>query len=228
MSELVVEVVSISEVRPHPDPETTRLEVAVVKGWQTIVPKGKYAPGNVAIYVPPDALVPLEVSEHWGVTKYLGKNGRVKSTRLRGEMSFGFITEVEALRGAGYGCAADGAEARVPEVGEDVAAYYGITKWEPPVTFNSAELEPEHALFHHYTDIQLFENYPDLIEPGEQVVITEKIHGTNSRVGLVASGSEGEPPLFVCGSRSNQTRQGVGSADGARAQSAEVCVRRNA
>jgi RNA ligase (TIGR02306 family) len=39
--------------------------------------------------------------------------------------------------------------------------------------------------FHKYTDIQHYYRYAPALEPGTPVRITEKIHGTNSRVGLV-------------------------------------------
>ena len=219
MSELIIKVVEIDEVRPHPDPETTRIEVAVVKGWQTIVPVGKYRAGDVAIYVPPDAMVPVEVSDHWGVTKYLGSDGRVKSACLRGAMSFGFLTDVEPICGEGFIKSRAIAEEDpewvttvwIPEVGDDVAWYYSITKWEPSPNFNSDELEPGHPLFTRYTDIQLFENYPDMIEPGEEVVITEKIHGSNFRISLVRSGQEGSDPILIVGTHVSQVRQDVES-----------------
>jgi RNA ligase (TIGR02306 family) len=38
--------------------------------------------------------------------------------------------------------------------------------------------------FHKYAKIQHWANYPDIIEDGEQVVVTEKIHGKNCRVGM--------------------------------------------
>jgi len=191
MADLIVEVVHIDEIRPHPDPETTRLELAVVKGWQTVIPKGKYSAGDVAIYVPPDTIVPEETAELWGVAPYLGTGGRVKSVRLRGEMSYGFLAD------------SDGAE-----VGKNVAADYGLTKWEPPARFTDRDLEPEHPAFHRYTDIERYENFPGLLVEGEEVVITEKIHGTNSRVGLIRHPNEAHEPFFLCGTHQSQIIQG--------------------
>jgi len=40
-------------------------------------------------------------------------------------------------------------------------------------------------LFVSYTDIENLRNFPAAFQEGEEVVITEKIHGTNSRVGVV-------------------------------------------
>ena len=38
--------------------------------------------------------------------------------------------------------------------------------------------------FHEYTEIQNYYKYPDAIPVGTLVRVTEKIHGTNSRVGV--------------------------------------------
>jgi len=228
MSSLIVEVVRIDEVRPHPDPAAERIAVAVIKGWRTVVPKvddgtgnlvPKYSVGDEVIYVPPDAMLPPEVAEHWGVAKYLGQDGRVKSAKMRGQMSYGFIADVEPICGEGFIRSQQMAAMDpgwvttfwVPEVGDDVADYYSIVKWEPGENFNSAELEPENPAFRRYTEIELFENFPEKISVGTEVVITEKIHGTNSRVGLIRSPQEGAEPFFVCGTHESQVRQDVQS-----------------
>ena len=84
MSSLIVPIAAIDAVMPHPNAD--RLEIAVIKGWQVIVSKGTYQPGDRVIYVPPDAVVPVAWSDQWNVTKYLQK-GRVRCARLRGEPS---------------------------------------------------------------------------------------------------------------------------------------------
>ena len=71
------------------------------------------------------------------------------------------------------------------DVDTDVADFYGITKWEPPLVCNSGDAEREHNWFHKYTDIEHFANYHTAFVEGEEVVITEKIHGKNCRMGLV-------------------------------------------
>jgi len=77
-STLRVPVVEIDEIQPHPDPEATKIELAIVGGWQTVIPKGQHCVGDVVLYVPVDAVIPEDVSDEWGVTKYLS-NGRVRA-----------------------------------------------------------------------------------------------------------------------------------------------------
>ena len=54
------------------------------------------------------------------------------------------------------------------------------------------------AAFHGYTDIENIRNFPDVLRPGEEVVITEKLHGKNCRLGLIrVSSAEGETFEFM-------------------------------
>ena len=69
--------------------------------------------------------------------------------------------------------------------GEDVKAHYGIFKYIPPMRPTAGDAAPAHPLFTPYTDVENLRNFPDVLEPGEEVVVTEKIHGTNCRIGIV-------------------------------------------
>ena len=166
MSSLIVEVCRIQNVFPHPNADA--LELAHIKGWQCVVPKGRFAVGQLVTYIPIDSVLPLELSDRIGVTKYLS-NGRVRCARLRGEPSFGVVID---------------AEPGLVE-GEDVKGRYGITKFIPPMKITSGDAEQPHALFVNYTDIENMRNFPEVFQPGEAVVASEKLHGTNCRVGIV-------------------------------------------
>jgi hypothetical protein len=101
--------------------------------------------------------------------------GRVRAARIRGIQSFGFIMKIDPMQGD---------DPNWP-VGTDLKEHFGVTKWEPPIESADGEAEPEHPLFHPYTDIENIGNFPDAIAEGEEVVFTEKLHGKNCRVGLV-------------------------------------------
>lgn len=182
MSSLIVEVAEIRNVRPHPNADS--LDVAEVQGWQVVVKRGEYEAGQRVVYFPIDTLLPVELSDRFGVTQYLSKQ-RIRATRLRGEPSFGLVMPVEDSNW---------------EVGQDVAEYYGVTKWEPPVRESRGRggsqdgggkfiehrfAVPRNPLFAEYTGIENMRHYPGLFLDDEIVVVTEKIHGTNSRIGIV-------------------------------------------
>jgi RNA ligase (TIGR02306 family) len=167
MSTLIVEVCRIEQVLPHGNADA--LELAHIKGWQCVVPKERYVAGDLVTYIPIDAVIPQEHSDRWGITKYLS-NGRVRCARLRGEPSFGVIVDRD-----------DKAWAE----GMDVCDWYGITKYVPPVKFGAGDAAPAHPLFIQYTDVENLRNFPGVLTEGEEVVVTEKIHGTNCRLGII-------------------------------------------
>ena len=101
--------------------------------------------------------------------------GRVRAARLRGLQSFGFIMKIDPAQG----------DDPAWPVGTDVRAHFGVSKWEPPLENIDGDAESPHPAFHAYTDIEHLANFPGLLSDGEDVVITEKLHGKNCRVGLV-------------------------------------------
>ncbi len=183
MSDLIVPVLEIKEVLPHPNAD--KLELVVVAGWQVVVGKGDFKVGDPVVHVPPDSIVPEDLGRKLGVWDYTS-NGRVKHIKLRKEPSFGFVVPLKAV--------ADELKPWGPAAvvtGCNVAKYLGVTKYEPPVRSASnnavrgGKTSIEIAGFPTYTNIQNLRHYPDAIPVGESVWITEKIHGTNSRIGMV-------------------------------------------
>lgn len=181
MSSTIVKVVEIEEIRPHS--QADRLFIAKIKGWQTIIKKleddsPQFKVGERVVYVPPDCTISREMAVHLGIANYLSEktniNGErelvVRRVRLRGEPSYGFVMVPD--------------DPRWP-LGKDVREHYGIGKYMPPVKFGVEDAEPTHPLFEEYTNIENLRNFPDYLLTGEEVIVTEKIHGTNARVGYI-------------------------------------------
>ena len=166
MSTLIVEVVEIKEIKPHPNAE--RLEIACIKGWECCVVKDQYKVGDLVVYFPPDSVLTEELANRLGVAKYLSK-GRVRVTSLRGYHSYGLLIPNEG---------------DWPQ-GTDLVSHYGINKYEPPVKTSEGDEEREFGAFHKYYSMENIKNFPNLFTEGEEVIITEKIHGQNVRVGLI-------------------------------------------
>lgn len=194
MSSLIVEVCKVENVIKHPNAD--RLEIVTVKGWNTCVSTGSMKKGDLCVYFPPDCVLPIPLSDRLNVTKYLSLvkdevgnvlGARVKVARLRGQQSYGLIMAVED---SGW------------VVGQDVAEHYGITKWEPPMESLDGDAERPHPAFHHYFELENVKNFPDVIQDGEEVVFTEKIHGKNCRLGLILDTKDDGTPIwrFTAGS----------------------------
>lgn len=175
MSSNIVEVCVIEELTKHPNADT--LEIAKVKGWYCIVKMGQQKVGDKVVYIPPDSVVTPEFVEKYKLD-YLKDGGgvlRIRSVKLRGVLSQGLI--LPAPIGA--------------NVGQNMAQEWNIVKWEPPVPeYQQQGKNPQSTRnrpnrnFAVYTDIENIKHFPGLFE-GLNIVITEKIHGTNFRCGWV-------------------------------------------
>jgi RNA ligase (TIGR02306 family) len=175
-STLIVPVVKINEINIHPNAE--RLVLTNVNGWQVVTGKDNFKVGDLAVHFPPDVVLPPELVTKLGMEKAL-HNGRVRVAKLRDQTSYGFLAPLEDI------WSDDPEDPREVEEGQNLAVYLGVTKYEPPVKPQSGDTAPDNALFPKYTDIENLRHYSNIILSGEEVVVTEKIHGTNCRIGVV-------------------------------------------
>ena len=173
MSTLVVEVCEVKAVYPHPNADA--LEFITVKGWPVIVQKALgLKAGDRVVYFPPDSVMPPELADRLGITKYLAPLPR------------GDRRHAQARPAGARGPAAGRAQLRDdrppgrPVVGgragtsRIITASPSSSRPSGPTTVNPC---PAVAAFHRYTEIENIRNFPDVLRPGEEVVITEKIHG---------------------------------------------------
>lgn len=163
MSTFQVTVRSIDRIDVHPNADA--LEFAVFGGYRAIVQKNKYQAGDLVAYIPEASLLPDSLVEEMGLAgKLSGKDkNRVKAIRLRGELSQGLVYPARE----GW------------MLGQDVTEELGITKWEPeiPVALRGQVFNAGSSLTIKY-DIENLKNFPDVFSDGDDVVFTEKLHGT--------------------------------------------------
>lgn len=161
MSEFAVEVVEINHIEKHPNAD--KLEIAYVRGdYPVIFRAGQFEIGSKAVYIPIDSVVPAG-DPRWD---FLQGHRRIKAKKLRGVFSMGLLVEAE------------------PEwqVGQNVQEALGIVKYEPEMKLcMSGQDERDPGFLPVYTDIEGLRRYPNVLREGEDVVITEKIHGANGR-----------------------------------------------
>ena len=179
-------VVTPITILPHPNAE--KLELAQVADYRCVVGKDLYKTGDLVAYIPEAALIPedqLKYFGYWNEEKNEGllagsDHNRVKAVKLRGEVSQGLVFPVGKI------IAYLGQLDRELVVGEDVAELLGITKWEPPIpvgmggeVYNAGQ-----AVTVDY-DIENIKKYPDVLVDGEEVIFTEKLHGTSFQIGML-------------------------------------------
>ncbi|UZJ31862.1 RNA ligase (ATP) [Streptomyces endophytica] len=142
--------------------------------YRAVVAKGAYRTGDLAVYIPEQAVLPGELVAELGLTGKLAGSAanRVKAIRLRGELSQGIVCRPTALAGV------DLAKARAD--GSDFAAELGIVKWVPPVPVSmSGDVEAAPELL-PWIDIENLKRCPAAFMDGEPVAG----HGEGARTVL--------------------------------------------
>lgn len=203
-------------VEPHPDAD--RLDIVRVDGYTCVSQKDRFQTGDLAVYVPTDAVVPdnvLKASGFWKPCETCGgtgetvnapvdgvevpngvcltcngrggtgmlagsKGNRVKPLRLRGVLSEGILIDLGTLSDLAY-------EKYGPDtsIGDewvenaDVGTFLGIEKYEAPIPVHLAgNVKNCPGPMKAYTDIENIKKFPNVLVEGEDVVATEKAHGS--------------------------------------------------
>ncbi len=167
MSEFKVTVVEVGEVTKHPNADS--LSVAKVFDYPVVVRTGEFKHGDHAVYVPIDSLVPTT-----GVFSFLASpcrspgrsHERIKAKRLRGIFSMGLLVPADPAWPVGF----------------DAAEALAVQKYEPAEHATMCgEDERDPRFLPVYTDIEGLRRWMSALVPGEEVVLTEKVHGANGR-----------------------------------------------
>jgi RNA ligase (TIGR02306 family) len=193
MSELTVPLIKIDRIEPHPNAD--RMELVFVDGYQVCVQCNTFIPGDKAVYIPVDSIVngELEALIFGANSKVKLHKHRVKCIKLRGAMSEGLLIPWDCA--CQYLDTYNFKQVKVilsARVGDNLMDVLNITKYQPPVkvprAMAGAKQSPKrhcHPAFSKYTDIGHLKKYWNAFKEGENVIVTEKIHGTNFRCGWV-------------------------------------------
>lgn len=196
MATLKCEVVEL-EIHEHPNADA--IEIAQVRGYQSIVKKGQFKTGDLAVYIPEQSVVPPWVLRRLGMwDEEKGKGGlagskgdRVKAIKLRQVLSQGLLLplnnrynpdEADSSKEFYWSLSdKNGLTETVVELGQDVTDILDVTKYEPPVPVHmSGEVVNVHGKTLKY-DIENIKNYPAVAQAlqtfGIKCSITEKLHG---------------------------------------------------
>ena len=160
MSTLRAEIVPV-KLEPHPNADS--LSLVKVFDYVVAVRTADWQDKDRGVYIPVDAIVDTTRPEFSFLAEPEREMGtaRVKAKKLRGVFSQGLLVPVP------------------PDYTDD---YFKLGKYQPPirVTTGGVIVAPPPVAV-EYTDIENIQRYPNIFQPGEQIVVTEKIHGANAR-----------------------------------------------
>ena len=163
MSTHKVEVVEV-KLETHPNADT--LSVVRIGGFTVCTRTADWKPGDLGAYVQPDSVVDTSRPEFSFLATEGRAKERIKVMRLRGVISMGLL--VPAPAGS--------------KVGDNVMELLGVEHYEPPLNCTHGEdTKAPKNIWNYSYDVENARNYIDVLQEGEQVLITEKIHGANAR-----------------------------------------------
>jgi RNA ligase (TIGR02306 family) len=173
MERILASVVTIDDVAPIPGADL--IEVATVKGWKLVIKKGEYQPGDAAVYCEIDAFLPVTPAFEFLRKSSYRRMGdtegfRLKTIRLRGQLSQGLLLPVDMLNGHAY------------TLGEDVTARLGIIKYEAPIPASLAGImKGGFPSFIPKTDEERIQNLSDQYDSfrANPCYVTEKLDGSS-------------------------------------------------
>jgi RNA ligase (TIGR02306 family) len=185
MSTFKCEVVPV-KLEKHPNADALSI-VRVFDNFTVVVRTADWEVKDMGVYVPPDSVVPDN-----DYFKFLDGHFRIKAKKLRGVMSQGMLVPLpEKFK-----------DVDIRE-GDDFAEILGITHYEPPVKFSQGDQESDPPFPGPIYDMESWFKYGHILKDGEEITITEKLHGTNSRFTF----QEGR---MWCGSHNHYRKQSEG------------------
>lgn len=189
MSRKLASIQMIHDIAPIPDAD--RIELAKVLGWQCVVPKGEFHKGDLCVYFEIDSFLPIRPEFEFLRDKcfvnspILGEGYRIKTMKMRGQLSQGLILPVTFFYAANS-----------VSLGYDLTGIYGVKKWEIEERATTGgtiigEL-PEDV---PHTDETRIQACPSLLEAfrGKPYYITTKMDGSSHSLSIDEDG------FHVCG-----------------------------
>lgn len=162
----------IEEVKDHPNAD--KLELAKVKGWQVCVKKNEFKKGDLCIYIQTDSV--LEDCPQYEFLR--NKNFRIKSVRLRGELSEGIVFPTSLLNEFGHTTVV--LDDKI--VGTDVSDLIKAEHYEKPIPVSlSGDVTGYLPSFLKKTDEENIENVCEVLNElkDNPYYITVKVDGSS-------------------------------------------------
>lgn len=172
----------ITEIRPIEGADN--IELVVLDHYQAISSKGVNQVGDLVVLCCTDAVIPEEISNKLGISSYLRKGTRVKTIKLKGVYS-----ECLIIKPSQVFIFSEGLDPSYISEGEDFQKLLNIYKYEEPEKVvqgigGQKVKYKDNPEFRVYTKFPNIKNY-EVFRDEDEIIIQEKIHGTNFRCGIV-------------------------------------------
>lgn len=162
--------VSKEQISIFTHPSADKLQLGKIGTYQVVVQKDVYKDGDLVVFAPEKSILSGSLKDEY-VTYLVGPDkDRVKSIRLRNEISSGIIIPSHLIPNF----------EQLP-IGEDISELLGITKYEPPIPQQlSGQVKSFDMPFVGQHDCEHANVYVNDLKDGERVVVSEKLHGSQN------------------------------------------------
>jgi RNA ligase (TIGR02306 family) len=179
MTRKLASIQTVVAIEPIPDADA--IELAHIQGWQCVVKKGEFQPGESGVFFEIDAIPPDDPRYHFlwrakdGTVPPQPANFRLRTIRLRGVLSQGLLMPLH----------------RFPELptdlptGTDLTETLSVAKWEAQIPLND-EVDGPFLPGVPKTDEIRVQSAPEVLAElaGRPYVITVKYDGTSATYGI--------------------------------------------
>lgn len=178
----------VEKVEKHPNAD--RLDICTVSGYTVISQKDTIKAGDLVFFIREDSQILIDKEKfpwHDGLETYLGKNGRVKTVKLRGIYSSGIIIPIHKIMKS-----SDDIQENIKYLNKKLEdekyleEYWNIKHYVAPVvgaSFGNLQMVGAIPYGIPKTDEENVQNIDKADLPfGEKVLVTRKIDGTSCTV----------------------------------------------
>jgi RNA ligase (TIGR02306 family) len=155
----------ITDIRPIEGAD--RIEAATVLGYQTVIKKGEFCPGDLCVWHEPDTVAPEKPDYEF----LLKQKFRLKVSRFKGQVSQGLALPLAVLPAGHYAA------------GDDVTEIIGIRKYEKPLPPSLVGVaKGAFPSWMPKTDEANLRSFPAALDEftGRECVITQKVDGMSA------------------------------------------------
>jgi RNA ligase (TIGR02306 family) len=151
------------------------IELATVDGWKVVVKKGEFKIGDLGVYFEIDSILPFRTWSEFLRDKNRPERAiRLKTVRLKGQMSQGLLLPLSAFSEADLTWFSEG---------EDVTELLEVKKYEPDIPAALQGLaRGNFPSFIHKTDQERIQNDVRILELDLDYEITEKLEGSSCTI----------------------------------------------
>lgn len=161
-----------------------RIERASVLGWQCVVEKGLFSPGDLGVYFEIDSFLPVRKEFEflrkgsYRKTDFMGEGFRIRSMKFRGKLSQGLLLPVDVF---------EELDLLDLEPGTDVTELLGVREWaEPERVGSSGTIKGARPSWIPKTEEARIQSVPSVIQEfnGRPYYITTKMDGSSHSIGV--------------------------------------------